>query len=83
MAPSSPPAELAVCAYGPGGEELASRVADRIRAWDRDRRSLTEAWIEAHPADSDNAPSGQLVIPKRHTQVIVRTILPESNHKHE
>jgi protein-L-isoaspartate(D-aspartate) O-methyltransferase len=78
-----PPFELGVCAYGLGGEELASRVADLVRAWDRDRRSMTELWIEAHPADTDNAPSGQLVIPKRHTQVIVRTTFRESDHEHE
>jgi protein-L-isoaspartate(D-aspartate) O-methyltransferase len=71
--------ELGVCAYGPSGEELASRVADRVRAWDRDRRSITEIWIEAHPVDSDTAPSGHLVIRKRHTQVIVRTTLREQS----
>jgi len=76
------PFELGVCAYGPGGEELASRVADRVRVWDRERQLMTEVWIEAHPADSDNTPSGQLVIPKRHTQVIVRTTLRESDHEH-
>lgn len=75
--------ELGVCAYGPGGDKLASRVGDLVRAWDRDRRSITELWIEAYPADADDPPSGQLVIPKRHTQVIVRTTLWEDDHEHE
>lgn len=75
--------ELGVCAYGPGGEQLASRAAERVRTWDRDRRSMTEIWVEVHPADSDNIPSGHLVIRKRHTQVVVRTTLRENNHEQE
>ncbi|MGH3874601.1 MAG: methyltransferase, FxLD system [Pseudonocardiaceae bacterium] len=67
--------ELGVCAYGPGSAELASRVVDRIRAWDRDRRSMTELWIEVHPADTGDVPTGQVDIRKRHTRVIVRTAL--------
>ncbi|MGQ0775498.1 MAG: methyltransferase, FxLD system [Pseudonocardiales bacterium] len=71
----SPRYELGVCAYGPGSGELANRVADRIRAWDHDRRSMTDLWIEVHPADAGDVPAGQVVIRKRHTQVIVRTAL--------
>jgi protein-L-isoaspartate(D-aspartate) O-methyltransferase len=69
------PSELGVCAYGPGGEELADRVAKRIRAWEHDRQSMTELWIEVHPADTGDELSGQLDIRKRHTRVIVRTAL--------
>ncbi|MGH3962425.1 MAG: methyltransferase, FxLD system [Pseudonocardiaceae bacterium] len=65
--------ELGVCAYGPGSGDLAKRVTDRIRTWDRDRRSMTELWIEVHPADTGEVPTGQVAIRKRHTQVIVRT----------
>lgn len=78
-----PPAELGVCAYGPGGEKLANRVADRIRTWDQDRQSIIELWIEAHPADTDDTPTGQVAIRKRHTQIIVRTTLREHSHEHE
>lgn len=67
--------ELGVCAYGPGSGELANRVADRILAWEHDRQSMTELWIEVHPADTGDVPTGQVAIRKRHTQVIVRTAL--------
>lgn len=67
--------ELGVCAYGPGSGELANRVADRILAWEHDRQSMTELWIEVHPADTGDELSGQLDIRKRHTRVIVRTAL--------
>jgi len=69
------PSELGVCAYGPGSGELADRVADRVRAWDRDRRSVTRLWIEVHPAGTGDEPGGQLVIDKRHTRVTVRTAM--------
>ncbi|MGH3833147.1 MAG: hypothetical protein ACRDRS_22390 [Pseudonocardiaceae bacterium] len=36
---------------------------------------MTELWIEVHPADIADVPTGQVVIRKRHTQVIVRTAL--------
>lgn len=38
--------EFGVCAHGPGSAELAGRVADQIRTWDRDHRSGTGPRIE-------------------------------------
>jgi protein-L-isoaspartate(D-aspartate) O-methyltransferase len=67
------PVELGVCAYGPGGGELANRVADRIRAWDADRQSIASLWIEVRPADAGDEPGGHMVVEKRHTRVVVRT----------
>ncbi len=72
-ATSRAPSELGVCAYGPGDGELANCVAGRIRAWDRDRRSIARLWIDVYPADAGAGPGGQMVIDKRHTRVIVRT----------
>jgi protein-L-isoaspartate(D-aspartate) O-methyltransferase len=67
--------ELGVCAYGPGSGELANRVAERILTWEHDRQSMTELWIEVHPVDTGDVPTGQVTIRTRHTQVIVRTAL--------
>ncbi|MBA9003072.1 methyltransferase, FxLD system [Thermomonospora cellulosilytica] len=69
--------ELGVCAYGPRGRELADRLADQIRRWDRDGRSLT-TWIEVHPAGTAPNAEGVLVADKQHTRVIVRTARPGS-----
>jgi protein-L-isoaspartate(D-aspartate) O-methyltransferase len=76
----SAPDELGVCAYGPGGQRLANRVADRVRAWDRDRRAIASFWIEVHPAGTGDAPGDLMVIDKRHTRVIVRTAPPALPH---
>ncbi|HUY47099.1 MAG TPA: methyltransferase, FxLD system [Streptosporangiaceae bacterium] len=65
--------ELGVCAYGPGGADLARRVADRIQAWDRIRRSIAQLWVEVHPAGTGDSHGALMVIDKRHTRVIVRT----------
>ena len=65
-------AELGVCAYGPGSEQLSSRVADQVRAWDRDRRSIARLWIEVYPAGTGGEPGDLMVIGKRHTRVAVR-----------
>jgi protein-L-isoaspartate(D-aspartate) O-methyltransferase len=68
------PAEVGVCACGPGAAQVAARVAGRIRAWDRDRRLLSRVWVEAYPAGGGRAAAGDLmVIGKRHARVIVRT----------
>ncbi len=67
-----PDAELGVCAYGPRGGQLAGRVADRVRAWDRDRPSIARLWIEAYRAGTGGTPGDLMVIDKRHTRVAVR-----------
>jgi protein-L-isoaspartate(D-aspartate) O-methyltransferase len=65
--------ELGVCAYGPQGEQLADRVTEQIRRWDRHGRALTNTWIEVHPAGTATDVAGHLVAEKRHTRVIIRT----------
>jgi protein-L-isoaspartate(D-aspartate) O-methyltransferase len=64
--------ELGACAYGPGGGLLANRVADRIKDWDRDKRSLTELWIEVHPASSPVPTHTRMVVDKKNTRIVVR-----------
>jgi protein-L-isoaspartate(D-aspartate) O-methyltransferase len=69
--------ELGVCAYGPAGEELASRAAERIRAWDSGRTRATQ--IEVYPSGPLIPSPGTgtlLTAAKRHIQVIVRTPSP-------
>jgi hypothetical protein len=39
--------------YSPGSAERAGRIADQIRAWDRDHQSGTGPRIEAYPAGTD------------------------------
>jgi len=65
--------ELGVCAYGPASEELASRAAERIRAWDTGQRLATR--IEIYPYGAPAPDLGTfLVADKRHTRVIVRAV---------
>ncbi|MGH3755842.1 MAG: methyltransferase, FxLD system, partial [Pseudonocardiaceae bacterium] len=69
--------ELGVCAYGPAGEELASRTAERIRAWDTSRTRATQ--IEVYPSGPLIPSPGTgtlLTAAKRHVRVIVRTLSP-------
>jgi protein-L-isoaspartate(D-aspartate) O-methyltransferase len=44
--------EAGVIGHGPGGDELASRVADAIHTWDRDYRSRT-AQFEIQPLNAE------------------------------
>lgn len=66
------PGELGVCAYGRGAVVLAEMVAGRIRDWDRDRRSITQLWIEVHPAGSAPGPRDVMSAAKWHSLVRVR-----------
>jgi protein-L-isoaspartate(D-aspartate) O-methyltransferase len=62
--------ELGAFGYGRGGQQLAERLCDQIRAWDRDRAARPA--ITAYPADTpdDQLPAG-LVIGKRHIRLVV------------
>ncbi|MGH3930512.1 MAG: methyltransferase, FxLD system [Pseudonocardiaceae bacterium] len=69
--------ELGVCAYGPASEKLASRAAERIRAWDTGRTLATR--IEIYPSGAPVPSLGTstlLTAAKRHVRVIVRTLSP-------
>ncbi|MGH3869598.1 MAG: methyltransferase, FxLD system [Pseudonocardiaceae bacterium] len=75
--------ELGVCAYGPASEELASRAAERIRAWDTSRRLATQ--IEVYPSGTPVPSPGNgtlLTAAKRHVRVIVRAVSP-MNEAHD
>ncbi|TVT60827.1 methyltransferase, FxLD system [Amycolatopsis rhizosphaerae] len=62
--------ELGATGRGPSGEQLAERLCDHIRAWDRDRDA--QPVIAAYPASTpdDGLPDG-LVIDKQHTQLVL------------
>jgi protein-L-isoaspartate(D-aspartate) O-methyltransferase len=62
--------ELGVCAYGPGRDGLAERVAERVRAW-QDAQPI-DLRIEVYPIDSGQGRDGWIVTEKRHTRVNVR-----------
>lgn len=61
-------------AYGHGrhGAELAERLADHIRAWDRDHRTGPAPVLTIHPANTpaDGLPSGY-VMNKRHSTIVL------------
>ncbi|MQA88064.1 MAG: methyltransferase, FxLD system [Streptosporangiales bacterium] len=60
--------ELGAIGHGPDGAELADRIGEQIRAWDRNRRAAPT--VEAFPAGTPDyqLPEG-LVIDKRHTRL--------------
>ncbi|MEV0734153.1 methyltransferase, FxLD system [Polymorphospora sp. NPDC050346] len=64
--------EVGVIGHGPGGDVLAHRVADAIRAWDREHRGGTVTF-EVQPADT--APTGpvpgRFVFSGRHHQLVI------------
>ncbi len=66
--------ELGVCAYGPDGQALANRVAERIREWDSEGGPRMEVRIEVHPIDTASPSDGWLVIDKKHSRVVVRAV---------
>jgi len=64
--------EFGAHGHGPQGAELAQRLAEQIRVWDRDHRHGPGPVLTVHPADT---PSGDLpdgsVINKSHTTVVL------------
>ncbi|MGH3804538.1 MAG: methyltransferase, FxLD system, partial [Pseudonocardiaceae bacterium] len=62
--------ELGATGHGPTGPQLAGRLCEQIRAWDRDRTA--QPLITAYPAGTPDQglPNGQ-VIDKRHIRLVV------------
>lgn len=62
--------ELGAIGHGPAGPQVADRLCEQIRAWDRDR--TTQPLITAYPAGTpdEELPNG-LVIDKRHIRLVV------------
>jgi protein-L-isoaspartate(D-aspartate) O-methyltransferase len=61
--------ELVVCAHGPTAEELADRVAARVRTWDleyREARPCIEAYYESSALQLRN----RLVVEKKHVRLV-------------
>lgn len=66
--------ELGVCAYGPDGRTLANRVSERIREWDSVGGPRMEVRVEVHPIDAASSSDDWLIIDKKHSRVVVRTV---------
>ncbi|MEU9890797.1 methyltransferase, FxLD system [Sphaerisporangium sp. NPDC051011] len=64
--------ELGACAYGPDGDRLAARVADRIRAWDHVGDARVGLRVEIHPEGSADL-RAMITADKRHSRVFVIT----------
>ncbi len=62
--------EVGVIGHGPGGDELASRVVDEIRAWDLDYRSRAVR-IEVQPADSRERVTGQFAFDTPRNRLVI------------
>ncbi len=62
--------ELGAIGHGPAGPQLADRLCEQIRAWDRDRTA--QPLITALPAGTpdEELPNG-LVIDKRHIRLVI------------
>ncbi|MGH3783968.1 MAG: methyltransferase, FxLD system [Pseudonocardiaceae bacterium] len=63
--------ELGATGHGPAGAQLAERLCEHIRGWDRER--TVHPVITAHPvgtADRD-LPDGGVIIDKRHVRMVV------------
>jgi protein-L-isoaspartate(D-aspartate) O-methyltransferase len=61
--------ELGAFAHGPDGHQLADRICEQIRKWDRHRTAVPE--ISAFPAATpeDGLPAGAVIV-KRHTRLV-------------
>ncbi|WP_447035769.1 methyltransferase, FxLD system [Streptomyces sp. DSM 118878] len=64
--------ELGVIGHGPHGQQLAERLVEEIRTWDRDHRG-DHAHIEVYPAGTpdDRLPAGGRRIERRHSRVTI------------
>ncbi|WP_091036736.1 methyltransferase, FxLD system [Glycomyces harbinensis] len=64
--------EFGALAHGPNARELADRIVQHTRSWDRDQRRGPGPHVEVHPktAPDGDLPSG-LVAEKRHSRITV------------
>jgi len=70
--PEAPRYEVGVIGHGPQGEQLAARIASRLRAWDAGPRAMPEPWIELHPAGTpDDRLSGRILDRHHHRLTVV------------
>ncbi|MFD0772320.1 methyltransferase, FxLD system [Streptomonospora algeriensis] len=66
------PYEFGAYAHGPDAPELADRLAEQIRIWDRDHRAGPEPVLNVFPAGTPDAelPQG-CVLDKRHSRIVL------------
>ncbi|MCH7232428.1 methyltransferase, FxLD system [Glycomyces sp. L485] len=64
--------EAGVCGHGPGGADLAERVARQVRVWDRECRAERRLQIEAYREGVGPTVEGWFVVPKRHSRLAIR-----------
>ncbi|SBW22520.1 O-methyltransferase [Candidatus Protofrankia californiensis] len=62
--------EVGVISHGPGSDELASRVVDEIRTWDRDHRSRA-VQIEIQPVDARERITGQFTFGTPRNRLVI------------
>ncbi|MGH3824340.1 MAG: methyltransferase, FxLD system [Pseudonocardiaceae bacterium] len=64
--------EFGAYAHGPDAVEVADRLVEQIRIWDRDHRHGPGPRLTVHPADTPDTelPSG-LVVDRRHTRIVI------------
>jgi protein-L-isoaspartate(D-aspartate) O-methyltransferase len=64
--------EFGVYGHGPQGPELAGRLADQIRTWDREHRGGPGPVLRVHPAGTPvGQMPGECLIRKRHTAIVL------------
>ncbi|MEU4726310.1 methyltransferase, FxLD system [Nonomuraea dietziae] len=64
--------EFGTCGYGRAGAELAERLHDHVRTWDRDWRYHPSPVFTLYPADAaPPAPAVGRIFRKRHTQLVM------------
>ncbi len=64
--------EIGVCGHGPGGSDLAARVAEQVVLWNRECRDGVSLQIEAYRSGVGPTVEGRFVVPKRHSRLAIR-----------
>lgn len=65
--------EIGVYAYGRNADQLAERVAERVRVWAIEAPTL-RTWLEIHPAGTTTSWDDVLFsVDKKHTRIVVRS----------
>jgi protein-L-isoaspartate(D-aspartate) O-methyltransferase len=59
--------------FGPQAQRLATVMVEAITVWGQRHRHAPEPWFTLHPPGtaSDDTDSGRLVLPRRHTTIVV------------
>ncbi|MFD9965051.1 methyltransferase, FxLD system [Amycolatopsis sp. NPDC058986] len=70
----TPSQEIGVCGYGPRSADLATRLAERVRDWDRDGGQRVQVRIDAQLAGTvrEELPGVLLAVDKRDSRILVR-----------